>query len=147
MAKQKAAEQGRPKVRSLYEILEGWDEFPPAWKPIPGEVLVGTVEAYDVASGKYGDSKVCILRDQAEGSLVAVYLSSMVLLNEFSKIRPKIGEQVGIRYLGKADGDNAYHRYKVVVDREMNVDEFFGVAFIPSPTTPTDTDGVNDVPF
>jgi hypothetical protein len=146
MAKAKVEEQSRPKVRSLYEVLEGWDEFPPAWKPVPGEVLVGTVEAYDIATGKYGETKVCVLKDQAEGSLIAVYLSSTVLLGEFTKLRPKIGERVGIRYLGKAEGENAYHRYKVVVDREMNVDEFFGAA--PSPAAvPVELAGVDDVPL
>ena len=146
MAKAKAPEHNRPQVRSLFDILEGWDEFPPAWKPVPGEVLVGTVEAYDIATGKYGDSKVCVVRDPAEGSLVAVYLSSTVLLGEFTKLRPKIGERVGIRYLGKADGENAYHRYKVVVDRELNVDEFFGVT--PASHAPLSTvAGEDDVPL
>jgi hypothetical protein len=146
MAK-KLEEQSRPKVRSLYDILEGWDESPPAWKPVPGEVLVGTVEAYDTFVGKYSESKVCILRDQAEDSLISVYLSPTVLYNEFKKMRPKIGERVGIRYLGKADGDEGYHRYKVVIDRDMNVDEFFGVVPSFSPVVAQEKDGVNDVPF
>jgi hypothetical protein len=144
MAK-KLAEQ-RPKVRSLYDVLEGWDDLPPAWKPIPGEVLVGQVEGYDTYVGKYGESKVCFLRDQASGSLVSVYLSSTVLFNEFKKLRPKVGETVGIRYLGKVDGDDGYHRYKVIVDRELNVDEFFGVMISPGPAVVQEQDGLNDVP-
>jgi hypothetical protein len=147
MARQKAEEQ-RPKIRSLYDILEGWEEAPLAWKPVPGEVLVGTVAAYDTYVGKYGESKVCILRDQAEDTLISVYLSPTVLFNEFKKIRPKIGEKVGIRYLGKAEGDDGYHRYKVVVDRELDVDAFFGV--VPSPLQaplPLDIAGVDDVPL
>jgi hypothetical protein len=82
----KKLEEPRPKVRSLYDILEGWDEAPPAWKPIPGEVLVGTVEGYDTYVGKYGESKVCFLRDDAEGSVVSVYLSPCVAVNLFSLI-------------------------------------------------------------
>jgi hypothetical protein len=144
----KKLDEQRPKVRSLYDILEGWDESPPAWKPVPGEVLVGTVEAYDTYVGKYGESKVCILRDQAEDALISVYLSPTVLLGEFKKLRPKIGEKVGIRYLGKAEGDDGYHRFKVVVDREMDVDAFFGVAPLPvQAPLPLDVAGTNDVPL
>jgi len=147
MAKAKEVKR-ESSVRSLYDVLEGWDEFPPAWKPVPGEILVGTVEAYDIATGKYGESKVCVVKDQAEGPFIAVYLSSTVLLQEFMKLRPKIGEQVGIRYLGKnTEGDNAYHRYKVVVDREMNVDEFFGVVTHAPIHVSQEKDGVDDVPF
>jgi hypothetical protein len=111
-------------AHALYDRLERWDDFPPAWKPVPGEILVGTVEGYDTWEGKYGPVKVVILRDEAGGALVSVYLSSMVLLQEFRKLRPRPGETVGIRYLGK-DEDRGYHKYKVMVDRDTNVEAFF----------------------
>jgi hypothetical protein len=91
----------------LYARLERWEDFPPAWKPIPGEILVGTVEGYDTWEGKYGTVKVTILRDETAGGLVSVYLSLTVLLGEFTKLRPRIGEMIGIRYLGK-DEDRGY---------------------------------------
>jgi hypothetical protein len=109
---------------TLYERLARWDDFPPGWKPVPGEILVGTIEGYDTWEGRYGAVKVAILQDEAGGGLVSVYLSSTVLLAEFKKWRPRPGEVVGIRYLGK-DEDRGYHRYKVMVERETNVDAFF----------------------
>jgi hypothetical protein len=112
---------------SLYERLERWDDFPPAWRPIPGEILVGTVEGYDTWEGKYGPVKVAILRDRASDSLVSVYLGATVLYEEFRKCRPRPGEAVGIRYLGK-DDERGYHKYKVMVEREPDVNAFFGGA-------------------
>jgi hypothetical protein len=125
--------------KKLYEKLEGWEDFPPAWKPIPGEVLVGTVELYDTWEGKYGPVKVVVLRDEAGGSLVSVYLGATVLFEEFKKLRPRPGEIVGIRYFGK-DEDRGYHKYKVMVDRpDTNVDVFFateGAAAVPDDDVP-----------
>jgi hypothetical protein len=57
--------------------------------------LVGVVESYDTYVGKYGESKVCIIRDQAEGSLIPGYLSSTVLFKAFKKLRLKIGGAPG----------------------------------------------------
>jgi hypothetical protein len=144
----KKSEESRPKVRSLYDELEGWDEMPPSWKPVPGEVLVGVVEGYDRYQGQYGEYRVCLLREATENSLLTVYLSSTVLWNEFAKIRPKIGETIGIKYLGKSEGNNPYHRYKVVVDREVDVNAFFGAASAsaPEPTTPEASED-DDIPF
>jgi hypothetical protein len=114
------------KMKGLYEKLEGWEDFPPAWKPIPGEILVGTVELYDTWEGRYGPVKVVVLRDEAGGGLVSVYLGATVLFEEFKKWRPRPGELVGIRYFGK-DEDRGYHKYKVMVDRpDASLDAFFG---------------------
>lgn len=125
-------------AENLYEKLEGWEDFPPAWKPAPGEILVGTVEAYDTWEGKYGPVKVVVLRDDAEGNLVSVYLGATVLYEEFRKLRPRPGETVGIRYLGK-DEDRGYHKYKVMVERETDVEAFFGMT---RTATPRDDDDV-----
>jgi hypothetical protein len=131
----------------LYDILGSWDEPPPAWKPLPGEVLVGTVRGYDVWNGKYGECPMVFVEDRAEGQLVTVYLSATVLYNEFKKIRPKVGETVGIRYLGKS-GDEGYHRYKVIVDREFDVDRFFQVRpEMPVTNVPDAAASESDVPF
>jgi hypothetical protein len=74
------------------------------------------VKSYDTYVGKYGESKVCIIRDQAEGSVISGYLSFTVLFNAFKKLQPKIGERLGIRYLGNnLDGNNDYNRYKATV--------------------------------
>ena len=111
---------------NLYDKLESWEEFPPAWKPSWGEILVGTVDSYDTWEGRYGTVKVVVVRDEAGGSLVSVYLSSAVLLQEFKKLCPRPGEMIGIRYFGK-DVDRGYHKYKVMVQRETNVEAFLNV--------------------
>jgi len=119
-------------AQSLYDRLERWDDFPPAWRPVPGEILVGTVEGYDTWEGKYGAVKVAFLRDAAGGALVGVYLSSTVLLEEFRKVRPRVGEKIGIRYLGK-DEEKGYHKFKVMIEREMNVEAFLAGEGLATP--------------
>jgi hypothetical protein len=44
-------------------------------------------------------------------------------LNLFAAERPRIGERVGIRYLGKHP-DRNYHRFALLVDRPDAVPEF-----------------------
>jgi hypothetical protein len=70
-----------------------------------------------------------------------------VLFNTFKKLRPTIGERLGIRYLGKnSDGDNDCHRYKVIVDCKTDINAFFGV--VPAPEqAPLEIEGVNDMPL
>jgi hypothetical protein len=130
------------KNQDLVTMLEGWDEPPPAWKPVPGEILTGTVRGYDTYCGQFGECPVAFIEEEAEGHLMSVYLSATVLYNEFKKVRPKVGEKVGIRYLGKVEGGGRgeYQRFKVMVDRPFNVDAFFGVA----PTAPVVATNVPD---
>jgi hypothetical protein len=95
-------------MRDLFQELEDYTgEFPPAWKPEPGDVLVGKVVRYDRGFTVYGEVRtVTIERDN--GERVAVWLSSTVLLNEFAKQKPKPGERVGERllaYAGARAGD------------------------------------------
>jgi hypothetical protein len=102
-------------ARDLYQRLEAWDDWPEAWRPVPGEILVGTVESFDTWVGKYGETPVVFVWHEVEQRLVAVYLSAMVLRQEFEKLHPQPGARIGIKYLGRAAG-KSYHKYRVILD-------------------------------
>lgn len=130
-------------MRDLFQELEDYTgEFPPAWRPEPGDVLVGKVVRYDRGFTMYGEVRtVTIERDN--GERVAVWLSSTVLLNEFAKQKPKPGERIGLKYLGMHP-DRGYHRYKLIVDREepLEFTPLGGEAKVPA-----GADDDEDTPF
>ena len=104
-------------LRKELEELE--EEYPPAWHPEPGEILVGTIRRYDEGRTPYGQVRTVIIQDEETGERVSLWISGAVIRNEFDRLRPEPGERVGIRYLGK-DQQKGYHKYKMRVDRDAN---------------------------
>jgi hypothetical protein len=103
-------------MRNLLDELENWGDWPAAWRPEAGDILVGKVVRYDRGFTPYSEVRTVTV-EKDDGERVAVWLSSTVLLNEFAKQKPKPGERVGLKYLGMHP-DRGYHRYKLVVDRD-----------------------------
>jgi len=104
-------------ARNLRGELEDWQGYAPSWRPDEGDVLVGVVQEFTVGSTSWGDVNVCTLLDEETDEQIAVWLSSTVLLSEFTKLDVKPGDRVGIRYDGKHP-EKRYHRYVVRVDRD-----------------------------
>lgn len=63
----------------------------------------------------YGPCRTCIV-EKDDGSRVSLWLNSTVLLGQFEREKPKVGERVGIRFLGKHP-DKGYKRFTLIVDR------------------------------
>jgi hypothetical protein len=103
-------------TRDLLRELEDWDGWPEAWNPKPGDNLVGVVRRYDQGQSMYGPVHTVIVEREGLGELVSVWLSSTVLLALFRQHRPKVGERIGVRYLGKHP-EKGYRRYVLLVDR------------------------------
>lgn len=99
-----------------HELNEFDGRYPPAWKPAAGDVLVGRIVRYGEGRGKFGPIRTAIL-ERSDGSRVSLWIGSEVLLDQFRKARPKAGETVGVKYLGR-DEAKGYHRWHVLVDRE-----------------------------
>ena len=57
-----------------------------------------------------------IVTEEATNRKVSVWLTSTVLLNMFQRRKPRPGERVGLKYLGK-DVAKGYHRYHLIVDQ------------------------------
>lgn len=107
-------------TRDLNKELNDWEDWPAAWKPQAGGVLVGTVESYDTGFTPYGAVRTVIVM-QGDGERVSLWLSSTVLLDLFRRHKPKPGERIGLKYLGK-DPKKGYHRYHLIVDRPVDTD-------------------------
>jgi len=93
-------------------------EWAETWEPGgPGDMLIGTLEAYDEATTDYGEYTVAHIRDE-EGVLRGLWLMHSVLQDEWKEAAPEVGERVGVQYLGQRDGEQfSYHMWTVKVDR------------------------------
>ena len=99
------------------EELEAFDgTFPEGWRPKVGDVLVGKILRHDKGSTDYGECKICRMEDEEAGEPRAVWIFHTVLLDEFKKKLPKVGERIGIKRL--PDAAKGYRRYVLWVDRE-----------------------------
>ena len=71
-------------MRNLQKELEVWGGYPEAWRPKPGEILVGFIESYDVGHTSYGEVRTVIVAQEETGHKVTFWLTSTVLLNLFN---------------------------------------------------------------
>lgn len=102
--------------RDLAKELNEWDgQFPPAWRPQEGETLVGTIRRYSTGQGTYGPVRTAIIQ-RDDGSKVSLWISSTVLLALFQRENPRVGERIGVRYLGKHE-TKGYRKWSLIVDR------------------------------
>jgi hypothetical protein len=88
-----------------------------AWRPGPGESIAGTLIALDQRESNYGGTYPLLTIHADDGRVLDVHAYEAVLLDELAKLRPRVGERLGIAYLGK-HAERGYHRYRVVVDRD-----------------------------
>lgn len=123
-------------MRDLRTELRQHKGFAPSWQPEPGDIIVGTIVGFSIGSGQYGDVNIATIHDEEINQDLAVWLSSKVLLNEFQRLEPKIGERIGIRYDGKHP-DKGYHRYIVQIDRKDEVLRERGGETSPNETPPS----------
>ena len=123
--------------RDLYDELEEFTgEFPEAWKPKVGDVIVGPLLRYDSGMAEYGEYVIAVVQDEQSNRARAVWLLHTVLLGEFKKKRPKPGERIGIKRL--PDAEKGYKHYALRVDRdEPAVPDFAGFA-MPADMSPND---------
>ena len=87
--------------RDLEAELRNFDgTWPACWRPEEGETLIGVVKLYSTGQSQYGEVRTVIV-EREDGSRVSVWLSSTVLLACFQREKPKVGDRIGLRYLGK----------------------------------------------
>ncbi|MHB8469999.1 MAG: hypothetical protein ACYDCH_09625 [Gaiellaceae bacterium] len=103
-------------ARSLDDRLDTTAE---AWKPNAGDKIVGEVIDVDSRDGGFGLYPIVVLRTDA-GDEYAVHGFHTVIRNELAKRPPRIGERLGIKYLGKSD--KGYEAYKIVFETAAAVD-------------------------
>lgn len=127
-------------MRDLAKELEGFDgRWPASWRPKEGEMLIGRIIRYSEGPGRFGPVRTAII-ERDDGTRASLWLSSMVLLDQFNRERPRVGERVGVKYLGKHP-QKGYHRFTLVVDREEPAPDFSPLGgeedCAPQPLKPT----------
>jgi len=89
---------------------------PPAWRPQPGEVLVGVLDRCAIGHTPQGPVRAVMVTAEPTGAQVSLWLSSTILLSLFVQHQPHPGERIGVRYRWR-DLDYGYHRWMLIGDR------------------------------
>jgi hypothetical protein len=114
--------------KDRYEALaaETEREHAEAWRPKPGDVLVGQYTRRDAGVSSYDGRThpILVLKDRT-GVEHAVWCFHAVLRERLAALKPKVGELVAVRYKGKRQGANAaYHDYAVEIERAESADDW-----------------------
>jgi hypothetical protein len=94
---------------SIEEQLDA--EYAPAWRPDPGDKLVGIVTEISEREGAFGVYPIVTVMGD-DGETLAFHAFHEVAQNELARLAPKLGDAIGVKYLGK-DEARGYHRYRV----------------------------------
>jgi hypothetical protein len=91
-------------------------EYAEAWRPDPGDKLIGEVIELSQRDGAYGVYPIITLK-QSDGVELAFHAFHTVAQSRLASARPHVGERVAVKYLGlNNSGDRPYHDYRVAVD-------------------------------
>ena len=110
----------RPEVQQLLDDLDR--DFP---KTVildeENPKFVGVFKRVEFGPSQFRDELVpiVVMKDQ-EGNEHGLWLNNAVLISQFKRNRPKVGELVGIAYMGKRESKNSpqpYKDYKVRIQR------------------------------
>ncbi|MGH3032118.1 MAG: hypothetical protein ACRDNE_15410 [Gaiellaceae bacterium] len=93
-------------------------DYAEAWRPEPGEKLIGEVVSLVEREGAYGAYPVVTIR-RDDGTEAALHAFQTVAAEQLARARPKVGDRLGIKYIGERQGgERRYHDWRVVVDRD-----------------------------
>jgi hypothetical protein len=107
------------------QVPEGFG-LPQAWRPekdAEGDhdnPVTGILRSVETGSTAYGEYPIIVL-EKENGDEVAIHAFRTVLLNEFTRKKPRAGEKVSVWFGGKQktkDGKRDFVTYKVKVFRE-----------------------------
>jgi hypothetical protein len=86
-------------------------DFAPAWRPAPGDKLVGMITELTERQGTFGKYVIVTVRTDS-GEELAVHAFHEVLANELARVAPEIRDPIAIKYLGRHP-EKDYHQYRV----------------------------------
>lgn len=96
----------------LEKLLAGDTE---AWMAEPGETLIGTIVDLQDRTSKFGAYPAITVRKD-DGEELTFHAFRSVAKSELAKVRPVVGDRIGILYIGPQPGID-YHLYKIRLDR------------------------------
>lgn len=111
-----------------------------AWRPEPGEDLEGVVRRYNMRKMDDGNDYPVVTVERPDGEKFAFHAFHSVARGQLEEDLPRVGDEIGIRYLGKVDGEQyEYHNYRIAVEHktpEPPASEAASPA-MPSPASPS----------
>ncbi len=99
----------------MSKLADRLDRDPEPWKPKPGDKLIGTVTGFSERTSDYGTYPLVEIETDT-GELFVWHCFHTVGRNELAKLRPAVGDTLGVKYIGR-DGTTKYERYRVEVER------------------------------
>lgn len=121
--------------RSLEERLENPAE---AWRPDPGEKLIGTIVDLDERESAFDEQPypiVTVLTSQ--GNEHAFHGFHTVPRRELARLRPRVGERIGVAYHGRHS--RGYEHYTIRLDRDPTAPDWERIGAAAGETTDEDT--------
>ena len=98
------------------------DEPAEAWRPEPGDVLVGELVDTDERATEYNPAVPVLTIRTDSDELFAVWAFYTVLRSELQKVSPQVGDWLAIRRL--QDSGKGYRRYRAIPDEDKKPREF-----------------------
>jgi hypothetical protein len=92
-------------------------DFAPAWRPSPGDKLVGRIVEMNVREQTMYDDYVVVTIRTDDDDEWAVHCLHSVLANEFKRANPQISDLVAVKYNGerqRQNGKGTFHHYRVI---------------------------------
>jgi hypothetical protein len=115
-------------------------DLPAAWRPDKddSDKLVGKIISIDRGTGEYDPYPLLVI-EQDDGEEKAVHAFHTVLKNELLRLKPQIGERIGIKFLGEQKTKpgskfSSFIGYRVTVDRDGGSFNWESIGAEPDPT-------------
>lgn len=106
---------------SMMDEIKRADKASSQWLPKPGECIAGVVVGFREFVTKFGKGRSADIRCEEDGVVRSVLLRA-VLKSEFEKQGIEVGDEVGIKYVGKAEG-KIYHDFIVITHKIRHLSE------------------------
>ena len=106
----------------MTDFMDRLDREVEAWKPQPGDKIVGTISSIEAFDGKYGEYPLLIV-DTGDDE-IAIHAFHTVLKSELARKDPSEGDRIGVKYTGR-NVDGGYEGYRVLIERQHPVDQSF----------------------
>ena len=109
------------RLRALLEVdvSEEVEPPPPAWKPEPGDVLLGSFIGWVTVTARFEKKHQIALVQDTSGARYSVWCSPKMLRSEMKKADPRPGDAIAIKRLEDRDVGKPHplKQFKVAVDR------------------------------
>src|SRR5438105_4409765 len=105
---------------SIKDRLDEEQQRAEAWVPGTNDELIGRIVSISTrTSGGYDPYPIYTVKPE-DGDALAFHAYHTVAQNLLNEVEPRVGDEIGIRYLGKVTpdgGGNPYHSYRIVIER------------------------------